>query len=188
MAHQAQDDAVQAIVALVAADPMRMEALHAVRSLALPDWLIAAGFVRNLVWGSLYGTQTALNDIDVVYFCTDDCSQVRDRRLEQQLHALAPTLPWSVKNQARMHLRHGEPPYRTTLDAMARWPEKQTAIGVRLGDDGSLHLGHCFDPGLQFNGLITHNPAREVALFRQRVAAKGWLTRWPQLKVCCTMP
>lgn len=45
----------QRIVELIEADALRMRALRAVRTLDLPDWLIAAGFVRNLVWDNLFG-------------------------------------------------------------------------------------------------------------------------------------
>src|SRR5450830_1196779 len=47
-----------------------MEALHAVRSLNLTNWSIAAGAVRSAVWDQLHGytVATPLDDIDVVYF------------------------------------------------------------------------------------------------------------------------
>ena len=102
-----------------------MRALRAVSTLALPDWLIAAGFVRNIIWDSVYAKQTALNDIDVIYFCTEDRSAARDLLLEQRLRAVEPDLPWSVKNQARMHRKHGDAPYKNTVDAMRYWPEQQ---------------------------------------------------------------
>lgn len=167
-------------------DTLRMEALLAVKFLGLPDCWIAAGFVRNLVWSHLFEKETAtndVNDIDVIYYCPADCSPSRDKRLEQQLHQIAPGLPWSVKNQARMHIRNGDRPYRNALDAMAHWPEKQTAIGVRLEGDGSLVLGSPFDLTLLFNGTIEHNPARAIAVFQQRLATKGWLESWPELRV-----
>ena len=34
----------------ISQDGQRMAALEAARHLALPDWCLAAGFVRNLVW------------------------------------------------------------------------------------------------------------------------------------------
>ena len=173
----------QTIIALINADQLRMQALRAVRSLALPDWLIAAGFVRNMVWGHLFEHTIALNDIDVIYFCTQDTTRARDNRLELRLKELVPDLPWSVNNQARMHLKHGDSAYRNSQDAMRHWPEKQTCIGVKLDNQNQLRISHCFDLGLQFSGQIDHNPTRTIDVFNARIASKGWLTIWPRLSV-----
>lgn len=60
--------------------PWLLRALRAVRELALPDWCIGAGALRNAVWDSLHGhTQPSeLRDIDVAYF--DPLDVLRDRR------------------------------------------------------------------------------------------------------------
>ena len=51
-------------------DSQRMQALHIAGSCNLPDWCLAAGFVRNLVWDQLHGypQPTPLNDFDFIYF------------------------------------------------------------------------------------------------------------------------
>jgi uncharacterized protein len=172
----------QRIIDLVKSDEMRMKALRAVKSLDLPDWLIAAGFVINLIWDSIFNKKTDINDIDVVYFCQTDVSQERDFYLEKLLCKLEPGFPWSVKNQARMHLKHGHMPYENTLEAMQFWPEKQTSIGVMLnGED--LIVRHCFDLSLQFSGHIDHNAACPIETFQNRISSKGWLKIWPGLQV-----
>ena len=160
-----------------------MAALRAVNSLDLSDWLIAAGFVRNLMWGNVFGQNVSINDIDVIYFCPQDISRDRDLMLEQRLHGLEPDFLWSVKNQARMHLKHGDVPYQSTIDAMQYWPEKETSIGVKLDHLGNVVVRHCFDLCLQFNGSITHNTARSIEVFNGRIADKGWLDIWPALQV-----
>ena len=172
----------QRIIQLIKSDELRMRALHAVKTLELPDWLIAAGFVRNIIWGHLFGNSIRLNDIDVIYYCLSDSSEERDVILEEQLRSLEPELPWSVKNQARMHLKNGDAPYKNTVDAMGYWPEKQTAIGVMLDDNNHIVLRHKFDLDIQFNGQINHNPARSLEIFKERVTNKGWLTLWPRLQ------
>lgn len=173
----------QRIIKLIESDETRMRALRAVKALDLPDWLIAAGFVRNLVWNSIYGCETELADIDVIYYCTADRTEERDVTLERQLKALESSFPWSVKNQARMHLRNMDSPYKNTLHAMGYWPEKQTAIGASIDDGGSVFLQSYFGFELQFNGHITHNPARSMDVFNSRIQAKGWLKSWPELLV-----
>lgn len=87
------------------------------------------------------------NDIDVVYFDRGDLSEERDRALERKLIAETGNDKWSVKNQARMHSMNGDEPYRSTEDAMSRWPETATAVGVKLNEDGSLEL--CCPYGLR---------------------------------------
>jgi hypothetical protein len=171
------------VIELISSDITRMHALHAVASLRLPDWLIAAGFVRNAIWDYLFDKKTPLNDADVIYYCADDLSPERDRQLEKCLQAAAPYLPWSVKNQARMHLRNGDARYLDTLDAMSYWPEKQTCVGIRISGNGDMQLRHCFPLSLQFNGRIDRNPRRSLDVFNQRIQKKEWLATWPALKI-----
>ncbi len=77
---------------LLAEDPLRIQALECVRSLALPDCYIAAGFVRNLVWDHLHQKQnpTPLNDLDVVYFDPNELDEQAYLKYEAQLNALMP--------------------------------------------------------------------------------------------------
>lgn len=160
-----------------------MNALHVVSQLDLPGWLIAAGFVRNLIWDELFNLTTDLNDIDVIYYDAWEVSRERDILLENDLLRVQPNLPWSVKNQARMHLKNGDAPYQSSKDAMNYWPEKQTSIGVKLDRKGNIVISHCFDLAFQFNGCINHNPARSIQVFNKRVQSKGWLDHWPALKI-----
>jgi uncharacterized protein len=65
------------IARIIAEDAVAMEQLRAARTLALPDWCIAAGFVRNRVWDHLHGIVPARApaDIDVIYFDATDTSR-----------------------------------------------------------------------------------------------------------------
>ncbi|WP_087720101.1 nucleotidyltransferase family protein [Salinicola salarius] len=174
----------------IRADVWRMEALRQARSLCLPDWWLAAGFVRNLVWDRLHGysSSTPLNDIDLVYFDPDYFDSVQvgkrvDREHERHLER-ASALPWSVKNQARMHERHGHRPYLSIEEALSVWVERETAVGVTLGDDDRLRLIAPFGVGSLLAGRVTHNPRHgDPEVFRRRVAAKGWLRQWPKLDI-----
>ncbi|WP_280539919.1 nucleotidyltransferase family protein [Chromohalobacter sp. 11-W] len=125
----------------LASDPTRMEALVIASEQNLPDWCIAAGFVRNLAWDNLHrlSSATSMNDVDLIYFDPHDCSESRDREIEDNLKIIS-GLPWSVKNQARMHERNSDSPYISTEDAMSFWVEVETAVGVRLDErgDGSV--------------------------------------------------
>lgn len=172
-----------AIIRLIKSDAQRMRALRLVRDLALEDCLVAAGFVRNAIWDNWHGIATPLNDIDVIYYSRDQIDPRCDRLLEEKLRAQAPDLPWSVKNQAHMHLRNDDAPYLSSLHAMAYWPEQQTAIGVRLTADDHLQVYSPFALAVLFNGKITHNRQRSLQVFNERVQRKGWLTTWPLLDI-----
>jgi uncharacterized protein len=170
----------------IAADPLRMRALEIARELDLPDWCIAAGFVRNLAWDKLHGyaQPTPLSDIDLIYFDRSDMTTARERALEARLAAIDPALPWSVRNQARMHVRNGDTPYGSMLDAMRHWVELETALGVTLEEDGRLRIVSAFGLDTLFAKMVTHNVAyRSHGEFAARLVQKKWLQRWPELRV-----
>lgn len=177
-------DSESLIIDWLLADSMRMEALKLASSLNLPDWCLAAGFVRNLVWDKVHNkpVATPLNDLDLIYFDRTQKDPERDRELEKRLRH-ASTLPWSVKNQARMHLRNRDHAYCSTSDAMRYWVEVETAIGARLKGDtieliAPLGLHWLFANTITLNG---HRP--KVSAFQERVKAKEWLRHWPNLQV-----
>jgi uncharacterized protein len=169
-------------------DSLRMQALVIAARCNLPDWCLAAGFVRNLVWDKVHQSATSqpLNDIDLIYFNPLDISEQRDRLIEQQLHSIS-KLPWSVKNQARMHLRNNDNPYNSTLDAMSYWVEIETAVGARLDEYGNLVLVSPFGLNALFEGTVSLNPKRPKLMdFNRRITDKKWLEIWPALKVNST--
>ncbi|AMC37087.1 nucleotidyltransferase family protein [Janthinobacterium sp. B9-8] len=165
------------------ADHLRCQVLLQAAELGLPDWCIAAGFVRNLVWDQLhdYAEPTPLADIDLIYFNAEDMSEEADRVLEQRLRQDSDLL-WSVKNQARMHSRNGDASYLNTLDAMSYWPELETAVGVRLEPDESFISPFALENLSHLQ--ITLNPKRpKIADFEARISQKKWLEIWPKLQV-----
>ena len=171
----------------IAGDPFRMGALRIARTLDLPDWYIAAGFVRNLVWDKLHGFEspTPLEDIDLIYFDPARASREHDRALEAQLAAVDNSLPWSVHNQARMHERNGDRPYLSSLDAMGFWVEQETAVGVRLGCNDEIEVISAFGLDGLFEKRITpnRNKRNSAAAFSARLTRKNWLWIWPELRV-----
>ncbi|WP_027859830.1 nucleotidyltransferase family protein [Marinobacterium jannaschii] len=157
--------------------------LRHVAALGLPDCWVAAGFVRNGAWDHLHGyAASPLNDVDVIYFDAQDCSAGRDAELQQVLASRCGLTRWEVKNQARMHLRHPDRPYQDCADAMGFWPEKETAIAVRLSAGGELEINAPFGLESLFALELTYNPARPIDLYKERILVKGWLQRWPELR------
>ena len=173
----------QKVIEIIVKDKWRLQALKALRSLNLTDCWIAAGFVRNAVWDNEFNRNTPLNDIDVIYFSLSDITVQRDKNLEQRLKEVSPSLPWSVKNQARMHIRNSSPAYSSCLHAMSFWPEKQTGVAVKIDSNNQLQLLHSFELSLLFNRCINYNSACPKDIFNERVKTKGWLTCWPELQL-----
>ncbi|MCC3860418.1 nucleotidyltransferase family protein [Pseudemcibacter aquimaris] len=170
------------IIKWINEDPLRREALDVASRLSLPDWCLAAGFVRNLVWDKLheYAEATPLNDIDLIYFDPD--FKHSETEIEDQLKSVL-GLPWSVKNQARMHIRNGDQPYKSTSDAMSYWVEVETAVGATVRN-GECDIIAPFGIAALFQNTVTINTKRpKPDDFDSRLKSKGWLEIWPKLKV-----
>lgn len=171
---------------LIASDTRRKQVLQLVQALGLPDCWVAAGFVRSCVWDHVhqYPESPLPQDIDVIWFDPERSTAEHDTALERALHARDATLGWSVKNQARMHLRNGDRPYRSATDAMRYWPETATAVGVRMDAHGQIEVAAPFGLDDLF-GLIVRPTERFLgikhAVYLERLHAKQWQARWPRL-------
>ena len=106
------------IISLIKEDQWMMEILTSTKALNLPDWWICAGFVRSKIWDVLhdFSERTTIPDIDVIYFDPANIDEIQEKQLEAKLNSLMPNIPWSVKNQARMHLKSNMPPYLSSTD------------------------------------------------------------------------
>ncbi len=174
------------IASIVGRDPVALAQLRAARTLALPDWCIAAGFVRNRVWDHLHDISPPREppDIDVLYYDAADLSKEREVEHEKRLNALMPGLAWQVRNQARMHVWKGVPQHRDTADAMIYWLETVTAVGVRLEADDSLTviapLG--IDDLVNLRCRPTAFGRTQRKEYDARIAAKRWSELWPKVR------
>lgn len=160
--------------------------LHFIQKLGLPSWCIAAGYVRNYVWDYLHGyvEGTPLNDVDILCYDSNDLEEQAEKRWEAILIENYPQYNWSVKNQARMHLRNHAEPYHSVEDAMKRWPETVTAVGISLNSYDQIEViaPHGLDD--LFGLVIKRSPFfQDKEYFYQRVESKGWLKTWPRLKL-----
>jgi hypothetical protein len=157
-----------------------------VYDLALPDCWVAAGFVRNALWDQRQGSDSVANDVDVIYFDPADIKPETDEALEHRLRVAMPTIPWSVKNQARMHLRNGHAPYLSCEHALSFWPETATALAARCNLSGQLDLMAPFGLDDLFDGIVRPTPwilEHAPDVFDARCRDKDWLGRWPWLRI-----
>jgi hypothetical protein len=139
------------------------------------------------VWDHLHGYETRRpsGDVDVVWFSPAYTAAEVDRGIEDALRSRFPGLAWSVKNQARMHLRNGDDPYVSVADAIRHWPETATAVAVRWAD-GRVEINAPL--GLDDLFALRLRPTRAFAadkwpIFRDRISAKRWTDRYPLLSI-----
>jgi hypothetical protein len=170
------------VVDILRSDAAAMAQLRAVRELALPDWCIAGGFVRNRVWDALTGQREVFPaDTDVLFFDRADVSREREARLEAALHRALPEVDWQVRNQARMHEFNGDAPYRDTAHAMTFWLETCTAVGARLTADDGIELvaPQGLDDLMNLVFRPTASGRKHYQAYRERIDTKPWRRRWP---------
>jgi hypothetical protein len=90
-----------------------------------------------------------------------------------------------VKNQARMHMRNADRPYRNAPDAMAHWPETATAVGVRLDAQGAVDVAAPFGLDDLFGLVLQPTPrfmAEKYPVYLERIRTRDWPSRWPRLR------
>lgn len=179
----------QDIISLAAGDEWAMEVLRAARQLALPDWWVCAGFVRSMIWDHLHGfaERTPLADVDVVYYDAGCLDEGAEKALERRLSGLMSGVPWSVKNQARMHLVNGNPPYASSVDAISKFPETATALGLSLGAAGEVILAAPWGiedvVGMMVRPTPLFRSRRDLAAYYEaRVAKKNWPSIWHKVQ------
>lgn len=178
------------IIRLVKDDKWMMDILQHAQTLQLSDWWVCAGFVRSKIWDTLHGfaERTPLPDVDVIYFDNRNLDEDAEKELEQTLKQLAPGIPWSVKNEARMHVVNNIPPYVSSVDAISKFPETATALGLSLDDRGEVVLtapcgiedvlGLSLKPTLYFKE--TNERAR---IYEERILKKNWAKIWSKITV-----
>jgi len=186
------------ILKVIKEDKWMMDILKTVKNLNLPDWWIGAGFVRSKVWDTLHGYKirtpmSKTSDIDVIYFDKNDFIEDESRfdrtqkeiYYEKLLKKDIPNINWSVTNQSRMHLFHGDKQYKSSEDALAQWVETATCIGVKLNKNNNLILSapRGIDDLVNLILRPTPNANNSIDLFYERINKKQWLTKWPKLKV-----
>lgn len=173
----------------IQSDSDMMLILKIIEGLELKDSWLAAGAVRNYIWNVVSGRSgfDDTTDIDVVFF-DPDMSDEETQALERKLLSQYPQYQWQVKNQYHMHRYSPDTePYHSTRDAIAKYPETCTAVALRQYQ-GKVDL---FAPyGLEVISRLVVKPTphfqaspSRMKLYRERLAKKDWLAKWPQLQV-----
>ncbi|MFK4412661.1 MULTISPECIES: nucleotidyltransferase family protein [Bacillus] len=180
----------QDIIRLIENDEWMMNVLQLAKSLELPDWWICAGFVRSKIWDTLhnYEAKTTMPDVDVIYYDSLHKDEIYEQSLETKLKNIDATIPWSVKNQARMHVVNNMPPYSSSVDAISKFPETATALGVALDELNNVILtAPC---GIEDVLSLQVRPTdhfletkERLHMYNTRVNKKKWQNIWPNIAI-----
>src|SRR6478609_8042736 len=134
-----------ALEQIIRSSPLLMEVLAGLRDDGLPDQLLVAGAIYNLVWNRLTGRPdlTGINDIDVFYYDASDigwdAEDVVIKRLGTRFAHLP--IPVQVRNQARVHLWFPQKfgtafePLTSSAEMLGRYASKTHSVGARLEAD-----------------------------------------------------
>ncbi len=178
------------VIKLIQSDEKMMEIIKAASTLNLPDWWICAGFVRSKIWDILHGfsERTETPDVDVIYFDNININENSEKELENKMISIIPNIPWSVKNEARMHVLNNLPPYTSSEDAISKFPETATALGVKLDKDHNLVLTSPCGIDDVINLELKPTPffieTKELAaIYEERIIKKNWKAIWHKIKV-----
>lgn len=179
----------QDIIDFVQGSGYMMQALKIAAELNLPGWFIGAGFIRNTVWDIQHGFRPAynFNDLDLCYYKQEGASEEEDELLGHRLSEKLP-LKWEVVNQAYAHTYNNVPPYSSSVDGLAHWVETATCVAVTLNTQGKVEIiapwgvDDLLGLQLRINPYQKGNAYYEK-LFLDRVHKKGWLERWPKLRL-----
>lgn len=181
------------VIRVVSEDEWMMDILRSAQSLNLPDWWVCAGFVRSKIWDVLheFHERTPLPDIDLIYFDESNVDEEVEKRYENRLKQHQPAIPWSVKNQARMHIANNVQPYSSSVEAIAKFPETATAFGVKLDGQGKVILTAPHGIKDVVNCRIRPTPffhatEERMDIYHHRVSKKNWMSIWNKVEVVKT--
>jgi hypothetical protein len=173
------------IINLIEKDEWMMKIIQKASILNLPDWIIGAGFVRNKVWDYLAGNKKLVvdtADIDLVYFAPNGNDEKADEELSEKLRQET-GVNWEVVNEFYAHKWNNLKPYTSTVDAISKWPETVTAIGVTFDRNNKLKLIAPYGIEDLINFVVRPTPEfkNNVQKVKDRMANKKWKEKWPKI-------
>ena len=176
----------QDILNLIQKDEWMMKVLQIAEKQNLKDWVIGAGFVRNKVWDYLHDFQKEkvdTPDIDLVYFDPAGNNMEEDEAMSEKLKQET-TINWEIVNEAYAHVWNHTEPYSSTEDALSKWTETATGIGVRLKNDKLILMApHGISDLVNLIVRPSPNFPGCLPLVKKRIKEKKWLEKWPKLKI-----
>jgi hypothetical protein len=83
-----------------------------------------------------------------------------------------------------MHIKNNDEPYNSIVDAVSRWPETVTAVGIRLEENDSIAIIAPYGINDIFDMRVRRSPLfKDKEYFQKRVKNKNWKVIWPKLNI-----
>ncbi|MGX6978264.1 nucleotidyltransferase family protein [Vagococcus elongatus] len=177
----------EAFISLIIADRDILTLLEIIETLDLPQVCLCAGTIRTHVWDTLSGkTSNYAGDVDIAFF-DPSATQNETAVIEEFLKKNHPQFDWEVKNQAHMHLSNdASEPYGGVVDALGKFPETCTAVGIyKTQDEFKLLAPHGIEDILNFvvrpTPYFLKSPQR-MKKYYQRQEKKQWHKYWERIQ------
>ena len=122
-------------------------------------------------------------------FFDPDVSYEETLNIENRLKLEFPHYHWEVKNQVYMHIHSpNTQSYISSQDAMSKYPERCTAVGLRLLDNRQLELFAPYDLDDILHFRVQPTPhfledADRRQLYNMRMQKKDWQKKWNNLQI-----
>ncbi|MGO0078720.1 nucleotidyltransferase family protein, partial [Streptococcus suis] len=163
-------------------DPDINRILEIVKDLDLADSWICAGTIRNFIWNHYRFDKNT--DVDFIFY-DEKIPHQATKELEANLHQRYPAYRWELKNQVFMHIHSPDtPPYQSSKDAIEKFPERCTAIGVRQTKNGNLEIFAPYGLDDIYHYLVRPTPhflvnSKRMDIYKKRMKKKNWKEQWP---------
>ncbi|WP_099832229.1 nucleotidyltransferase family protein [Streptococcus suis] len=154
--------------------------------LNLSDCWLCAGTIRNFIWNQYNFDEET--DVDLVFF-DENISYEGTMEIESYLYQNYPAYRWELKNQVYMHIHSpNTKPYQSSRDAIEKFPERCTAIGVRQTEKGDIELFAPYGLTDIYNYLVRPTPhflvnSKRMDLYEKRIKKKNWKEQWPIITI-----
>lgn len=180
----------QALVDIIADDPLLMRLLKGLVELDLPDPLLGSGAIYNVVWNVLTGRDRyrGIKDADLVYFDPHDRSyDAEDRVIRRAMaHFADSAVPVEVRNQARVHLWFPDkfglayPELTCSADMLLYFATRAHAVAARV-ENGEIVIFAPFGLDDMFSFRLAPNPVLANRATHERKGARA-TQLWPELQ------
>jgi len=173
---------LQDVARVIRSDSARMSILQAVQRVLPDEGWVTGGFVREAVWDFLGGASVPapIGEVDVIFMDKNDVSRDLEKAIEAALRKELKNVEWSVKNQARMHLKNGHSQYKNLFESLSRAPDTASSVALSLR---GAELWVAAPLGLTdlTSLILRENPRAGAGAFDKRLAKVYRPDRWPDL-------
>lgn len=158
--------------------------IQTIKLISNENLMLTGGSLRNVVWNYLhyYTEEYELEDCDIIFYNPSNLTKAYEEFIKNNLEYLKPNIKWSVKNQARMHIRNGHKPYTGIYNALSAFPETCSAVAI----DKSWNIISPYGLDDLLNLIVTPTPFcidNEIEVYHRRVRQKNWIDKWADLKL-----